>query len=92
MLEESGKRAIKEAEMHHAKRVVYQSRPYLLRHHEGEEKVYGPFEPGSEPTLAMATADREVEDPTLISEVRRLAAVSPPLPFNAEGQAGVPSA
>lgn len=76
--------------MHHAKRVVYENRPYLVRFDGEEPRVFGPFPPGAEPTLAMTTSDRDVDDPELIGHVLELAERSPPLPFDPEAQAGSP--
>jgi hypothetical protein len=63
-------------------RVVYENRPYLvMRDAEGHlEQAWGPFTPGTEPSLAECSPDVEVTDSSLRATLDELMSISPTLP------------
>lgn len=63
-------------------RVVLDNQPYLLMLDDdgSTRRAYGPFSPGTEPSLAMCSADNEVHDPEVVRRLRELAPQSPTLP------------
>lgn len=64
-----------------ATRVVYENLPYLVVDHEGSgPTVYGPFEPGTEPSLEECTPDRRVTDVDVSASVLGLRPLSPVIP------------
>jgi len=73
-----------------ATRVVYQSQPYLVvRGEDGDVKrAYGPFTPGTEPSLAACTPDMEVRSAALLGVLRELIPTSPGLPASEDTLAG----
>ena len=66
-------------------RVVYESQPYLvIRDGDGSiARAYGPFSPGTEPSLDECTYDKEVTDLDLLSTLDGLVPLSPELPAHA---------
>jgi hypothetical protein len=71
-----------------ATRVVYHDIPYLVVDGgDGGFTVFGPFDPGTEPSLVECTPEREVTDPDLRDEVVALRAVSPDIPPHASSLA-----
>jgi hypothetical protein len=73
-----------------ATRVVYENQPYLvLRDEDGNvECAYGPFTPGTEPSLAACTPDMEVKSAALLGILRELLPISPELPASEDTLAG----
>jgi hypothetical protein len=73
-----------------ATRVVYENQPYLvLRDEDGNVKrAYGPFTPGTEPSLAACTPDMEVTSAALLAMLRELLPISPELPASEDTLAG----
>lgn len=63
-------------------RVVLDNQPYLLMLADDGStlRAHGPFSPGTEPSLAMCSADNEVHDPRVVRRLRELASQSPTLP------------
>ena len=63
-------------------RVVYENRPYLVtRDAEGRlERAWGPFTPGTEPSLSECSPEMEVADSSLRATLDELMAISPTLP------------
>jgi hypothetical protein len=65
-----------------AARVVYQHQPYLLELN-GDGLVvaaFGPFTPGTEPSLAECGPETQVQDAELVDRLTRLLPISPDLP------------
>lgn len=72
-----------------AVRVVYENVPYLVVEDAGEgPRVFGPFIPGTEPSLAECTPERRVTDPAVVAVVMALRPISPAVPPNASSLAG----
>jgi hypothetical protein len=73
-----------------AVRVVYQSRPYLVtRRDDGSlDRAYGPFTPGTEPSLAEVNQAAEVRDETVLAALEDLLPISPALPSRDDTLAG----
>jgi hypothetical protein len=73
-----------------ATRVVHENQPYLvLRGEDGNVKrAYGPFTPGTEPSLAACTPDMEVTSAALLAMLRELLPISPELPASEDTLAG----
>ena len=72
-----------------ATRVVLDNLPYLLvRDQAGEVTAYGPFSPGTEPSLAECTPDREVRDRSLVMRLRDQVPDSPAIPAHTDTLAG----
>jgi hypothetical protein len=73
-----------------ATRIVYDNQPYLvIRREDGEvERAYGPFTPGTEPSLADCTPDTEVRDQAVLATLRELLPISPELPAHEDTLAG----
>ena len=73
-----------------AVRVVYDNQPYLvIRQDDGSlDRAYGPFTPGTEPSLAECTPEREVRSGSLLASLEELLPISPPLPVNDDTLAG----
>jgi len=67
-------------------RVVYDSQPYLvIRDGEGKAaQAFGPFAPGTEPSLAECTPEIRVTDPDVLSTLDALVPLSPELPAHAD--------
>jgi hypothetical protein len=71
-----------------ATRVVLDGTPYLVvDDREGPASVYGPFDPGTEPSLDVCTPDRQVTDPALRDAVLDLRSISPDIPAHASSLA-----
>lgn len=73
-----------------ATRVVYRNQPYLLAL-TGDGQVlaaFGPFTPGTEPSLAECSADTQVTDAELLDRLTRLVPISPDLPAAEDTLAG----
>ncbi len=73
-----------------ATRVIYEGRPYLvvLDADGSTTAAYGPFTPGTEPSLAECSPDTQVDDVTLVERLRRLVPLSPDLPAAEDTLAG----
>ena len=73
-----------------ATRVVYNNQPYLILRGEDSDaaRAYGPFTPGTEPSLAECTSDLEVRDPALLTRLQDLLRISPDLPTHEDTLAG----
>lgn len=73
-----------------ATRVIYRSVPYLLELAADGTVVaaFGPFTPGTEPSLAECSADMRVQDVELLAQLTRLVPVSPDLPAAEDTLAG----
>ncbi|CAN5578734.1 hypothetical protein BH23CHL10_BH23CHL10_07880 [soil metagenome] len=73
-----------------ATRVVYRSQPYLLELTADGVVVaaFGPFTPGTEPSMAECGADTQVHHADLLHRLTRLVPVSPRLPAAADTLAG----
>jgi hypothetical protein len=73
-----------------ASRVVYNNQPYLvlLRADGSVEHAYGPFPPGTEPSLSECTPESEVHERGLLATLQALLPVSPKLPAHEETLAG----
>lgn len=73
-----------------ATRVVYRNQPYLLElNADGSVAgAFGPFAPGTEPSLAECTVDTQVHDAELLAQLTRLLPVSPNLPASEDTLAG----
>ena len=65
-----------------ASRVVYDNLPYLVElDADGSViRAFGPFAPGTEPSLAECGDDNQVRDPKLIATLTRLLPLSPDIP------------
>jgi hypothetical protein len=65
-----------------AVRVVYDNQPYLvIRHDDGSlERAYGPFTPGTEPSLAECGPEQQVRSQSLLAALEELLPISPVLP------------
>ena len=65
-----------------ASRVVYDNLPYLVELDDDGSitKAFGPFAPGTEPSLAECDDANQVRDPTLIATLSQLLPLSPSLP------------
>ena len=63
-------------------RVVYRDQPYLVQLNPDGSVIaaFGPFAPGTEPSLAECGADMQVNDADLLAQLIRLVPVSPDLP------------
>lgn len=73
-----------------ATRVVYNNQPYLIVRGEDRDaaRAYGPFTPGTEPSLAECTSDMEVRDGALLAVLQDLLSISPELPTHEDTLAG----
>lgn len=78
--------------MHHppATRVIYRNVPYLVELGADGSVVaaFGPFTPGTEPSLSECSADTQVSDAALIDAITRLVPISPDLPASEDTLAG----
>ena len=82
---------MQERDMHPpATRVIYRNVPYLLELDTERAVVaaFGPFTPGTEPSLGQCSADTQVRDPALVSRLARLVPISPGLPAAEDTLAG----
>lgn len=70
-------------------RVILDNQPYLLVLDENgsTRRAHGPFSPGTEPSVAMCSADNEVQDPALVGRLKELAPRSPTLPDTKDSMA-----
>jgi len=73
-----------------ATRVIYRIQPYLLELSADGSVVagFGPFTPGTEPSLAECTADTQVQDAEILDRLTRLLPISPDLPAAEDTLAG----
>ena len=71
-------------------RVVYNSRPYLVtRREDGAlDRAYGPYAPGTEPSMVEVSPEVMVRDPALLAALEGLLPISPLLPSGADTLAG----
>lgn len=71
-------------------RVVYDNTPYLvIRREDGSiDRAYGPFTPGTEPSLQECSTDNEIRDPALLATLTDLLPISPTLPPSQDNLAG----
>ena len=72
------------------RRVIYQQQPYLveLDPNGGVVAAFGPFTPGTEPSLAECNASTQVRDAELLERLTPLVAMSPHLPAGDDTLAG----
>ena len=71
-----------------ATRVVLDDLPYVVVDDaRGESTVYGPFDPGTEPSLAECTPERRVSNESVRDRVIALRSVSPDIPAHASSLA-----
>ena len=71
-----------------ATRIVHEDLPYMVVDDaRAGPTLYGPFEPGTEPSLAECTPDRRVTDQGLRERVIALRPVSPDIPAHASSLA-----
>lgn len=65
-----------------ASRVIYRDLPYLLELNDDGSVVaaFGPFAPGTEPSLTECSPDTQVNDADLLDHLTRLVPISPDLP------------
>ena len=73
-----------------ATRVVYRNQPYLLALTADDSVLaaFGPFTPGTEPSLAECSPDTLVKDADLLDRLMRLVPISPDLPAAEDTLAG----
>ena len=73
-----------------ASRVIHENLPYLLElHADGSvAAAFGPFAPGTEPSLAECSADTRVNDADLLERLSGLLPISPTLPPADDSLAG----
>lgn len=73
-----------------ATRVVYRNQPYLVESSADGSVVaaFGPFTPGTEPSLVECRADNQVQDAELLDRLTSLVPISPDLPAAADTLAG----
>jgi hypothetical protein len=73
-----------------ATRVIYRDRPYLLELNPDRSilAAFGPFTPGTEPSLAECGPDTQVQDAELLDRLVRLLPISPDLPAAEDTLAG----
>lgn len=73
-----------------ATRVIYGNLPYLLELNADGSLVaaFGPFTPGTEPSLAECSAETQVHDAELIDRLVPLVPVNPDLPAAKDTLAG----
>ena len=71
-------------------RVVYDNQPYLVtRRDDGSiHRAFGPYAPGTEPSLEACSAEEEVHDPALLATLTDLLPISPALPASEDTLAG----
>jgi hypothetical protein len=71
-------------------RVVFDNRPYLVtRQRDGSVKrAYGPFAPGTEPSIAQCGPDNEVVSSGTLDALELLLPISPELPPGRDTLAG----
>ena len=71
-------------------RVVYDYQPYLVTRREDGSigHAFGPFTPGTEPSLDECSAEREIHDPVLLATLTDLLPISPLLPASDDNLAG----
>jgi hypothetical protein len=82
------RRVVRGATMNLATRVIFENQPYLLVTEDGIERAFGPFTPGTEPSLAECHPETEVFDPELKRLLHGLKPVSPDLPNSSDTLAG----
>jgi hypothetical protein len=75
---------------HQLVRVVYENQPYLItRREDGAlDRAYGPFAPGTEPSLRMCGPDTEVHRRRTLATLEQLLPISPSLPSSEDTLAG----
>jgi hypothetical protein len=73
-----------------ASRVIYRDQPYLVElNSDGSVKAaFGPFAPGTEPSMAECSADTQVQDAAILDQLVRLVPTSPDLPAAEDTLAG----
>lgn len=71
-------------------RVVYDNQPYLvIRREDGSiERAFGPFTPGTEPSLQECSVENAIRDPVLLATLTDLLPISPTLPASQDNLAG----
>jgi hypothetical protein len=71
-------------------RVVFEKMPYLVVRTGGgdADRAFGPFTPGTEPSLDQCGPDSEVRDPELRRALGAQASASPELPSSEDTLAG----
>ena len=71
-------------------RVISDNQPYLVIPAEdgSVERAYGPFTPGTEPSLAECTSDMEVRGQEVLATLGGLIPISPELPTHEDTLAG----
>ena len=73
-----------------ATRVIYQDQPYLVELNPDGSVVaaFGPFAPGTEPSLAECSVERQVKHADVLHQLARLVPISPDLPAAKDTLAG----
>ena len=71
-------------------RVIFRDQPYLVELNADGSVVaaFGPFAPGTEPSLAECTPDTQVRDAETIDRLTGLVPISPDLPAAKDTLAG----
>lgn len=73
-----------------ATRVIYRDQPYLVEMNADGSVVaaFGPFAPGTEPSLAECSSDTQVQDAAILDRLVGLVPISPDLPAADDTLAG----
>ncbi len=73
-----------------ATRVIYRAQPYLVELNPDGSVVaaFGPFAPGTEPSLAECSVETQVQDAEVLDQLTRLVPRSPDLPAAKDTLAG----
>lgn len=71
-------------------RVVYDNQPYLVtRRNDGAlDRAWGPFAPGTEPSLGACSPENEVDNRELLTALNDLMPLSPSMPASDDTLAG----
>lgn len=71
-------------------RVVYDNQPYVVTRREDGSigHAFGPFTPGTEPSLEECSAEQEIRDPVLLATLTDLLPISPAFSASDDNLAG----